>query len=539
MALTWILVIFVLLLGAFLRFYALKQRGLLHFDDGLRMLEVAFLDDLMTFIKKNIRPLLSKKKIGLGQAAAGFRGRYLFDTNPLNIFIYYLTSKVVRNVEYSALYANAFFGIIGILGVYFTGKIIFGPLFAIISALILTVSGYHLVYSRSVHAEITCGAFYVWATYLYLMSCKTGNFIYLIIAGIFVGAAFCCNTRQFYLPVFFAGWEIVAAVLFKFPADIVVSRFILLFTAMALPLIIIEEFFVILKEIGYPYPTFFRQLFFRSGNFVLPTARLPFLRMYLKTIYAFDGPLTILLVFLGAVLLLKNISFEGGVLLSQFFIPLLFWSGRPDISREKALAMDDGTGTYAYALPRLISSSIYSMSIISSTGVMVLLSFFPSVSFLVKLAAALVVITAPGIYKSLKILGIKSGYKSAVEYIIKSGCPKHISFCYPNSEFFAGKENTIDVSYIKSKDELLALYRKQNVRYMLYVKYLHVNTYNRIPLNSLITEIVRESEPVFRVPLGTGKIKPLYWEEHNSPDVQIFENDEIKIYDISKTLSKI
>ncbi|MBU2568078.1 MAG: hypothetical protein KJ967_04850, partial [Elusimicrobia bacterium] len=73
MALTWILVIFVLLLGAFLRFYALKQRGLLHFDDGLRMLEVAFLDDLMTFIKKNIRPLLSKKKIGLGQAAAGFR----------------------------------------------------------------------------------------------------------------------------------------------------------------------------------------------------------------------------------------------------------------------------------------------------------------------------------------------------------------------------------------------------------------------------------------------------------------------------------
>ncbi|MBU0952260.1 MAG: glycosyltransferase family 39 protein [Elusimicrobia bacterium] len=534
---TIVVLAIVLLVGITLRFYRLKQRGLLHFDDGLRMLEVVFLHDLFDFLKNNKAVILAKKKIDIKSVSDNFRGRFLFDTNPLNIFIYFFSSKIINNIEYSALYANAFLGIFGILGTYFTATLMFGNHFiGLFSALFIAVSGYHLVYSRSIHAEITCGTFYIWATYFYILSYKTGALFYLLISGFFIGFAFCCNSRQFYMPLFFIFWEIMAAFKFSFTADLIITRLILLALSMTAPLFLIEEVFVILKEFNYPYPTFFRQLFFRTGNFSLPTLRFPFLKMYLGIIIEYEGVVIPFFLLAGAVFLLKNVSFEAVILLTQFLVPLLFWSGRPDISREQANAIDDGTGGYAYALPRLISSSQYSMAIISAFGLVTLLNLSQDVKLIYILFAAILIIRIIGL---LKIIGVKSGYKQAAKFILASNNPKHISFCYPNSEFFTSKENALDVSYIKSEEDFIKLYKEQKVRYVLYSDFLYANLYNSIAVKPLIDKIIIETQPVFSIGMGMGNIKAIYLEEYNSPWVKMFKDDKIKIYDLKNYFDKI
>jgi len=524
-------------LAVFLRLYKLKQRGVLHFDDGLRMLEIVFLDELANYLKEVFPAIRARKKIDMKPAAEAFKGRYLFDTNPLNIFIYFFSSRILKNIEHSALYANAVFGILGVLGTYYTSLLMFhSTAAALFAALFISISGYHLIYSRSIHAEVTCGAFYVWAVFFYLLSCKTGMMFYLLVSGFLVGCAFCCNTRQFYMPLFFFFWEILADFKYSFSLDVILTRYILLGVSMAAPLFIIEEIFVVLKELNYPYPSFFRQLFFRTGNFRPPSIKLPFLKMYVGILLEYEGIITLLALLSGIFFLFKSVSFEGVLLLTQFLVPLLFWSGRPDISKEEAQKIDDGTGGYAYALPRLISSSLYSMAIIAALG----LSAFLNLDKDMKLFnILLIVVLSSRILPLFKFVSIKSGYKHAAEFLLSSGNPRHISYCYPNSEFLTGKANTIDVSSLKSETEIRELCAKKNVYFVLYSDFLRENLYKSAAVDTFIDKVVNGTRPVFAIPTGMGDIKALYTEEYNSPWAIIFLNDEIKIYDLRNYFDKI
>jgi len=147
----------ILVLAAFLRFYRLRERGILLWDDGLRLREVLFVHDLSLFLEGNLKGLFSRQ-VDFKAAAKNFRGRFLFE-NPLNIVLYAIASRATGDIENSAYVINWLFSLFGIWLVYSVGAAMFGLKVGLIAAFLLAISGYHLLYSRSVHAEVTSGTF--------------------------------------------------------------------------------------------------------------------------------------------------------------------------------------------------------------------------------------------------------------------------------------------------------------------------------------------------------------------------------------------
>ena len=141
------ILLLILASGAIFRFYGLKKRGVLYWDDGLRLCYLQYLEDLILFVRKNFSSM-KEKKVFLKEAEPKFRGRYLDDTNPLHIPLYYLTYRLTGNIELSGPVTNAAFGLSGIVGVFLLGEAMFNPVVGLLSAFVLAFSAYHIVYCR-------------------------------------------------------------------------------------------------------------------------------------------------------------------------------------------------------------------------------------------------------------------------------------------------------------------------------------------------------------------------------------------------------
>lgn len=519
-----LLLLGIILLAIFLRFWRLKERGLLFWDDGVRMREVVFLDELVSFMRKNFKRLCSKE-ISRQECKEQFEklnGRFLFDINPLNIFLYWLTSKVTRNIEYSGLVTNALLGLVSVIGTFFLGNLLFGFKVGLLASLALALSGYHLNYSRSVHAEASCGAFYVWATYFYFLSFRYSHPLVVLIAGFFVGCAFACNSRQFYIPFFFVAYELTSW--YFYPIGLTFTRLILLGISMFLPLMIIEELFVLLRAVGYPYPTYFMQLFERTGQRLSMNFKFPSFKIYLKTLYSLEGIVSILILILGTIYLIKDFSYGPAVILSQCFLPILFWSARPT---QSLLVRKGSIGTYQVAVPRLISSYVYAGSIVVAFGLVWFGTIFPHA-----LIVALSIFVLNGLWQCWKIIGVRSGYKKAIEFIQKQGNISYISFCHPISDFYAKMPGeVVHFDTVSSEGDLKELYVKKNCRYLLYVKTLHKNVFKlELPY---IEKILRSSLPKYSVDLGYEDFYFIYSEDTCNDEQIMLTPCRVEVYDFS------
>jgi len=482
-----------------------------------------FVDDLISFVSKNLKKLVSRE-ISLKDKAPQFKGLYLLDSNPLIYFLYWVVSKCTGNIEHSALRANAFLGFLGVLGTFFVGRELFDTSTGLTAALVLTFSGYHLNYSRSVHAEVSCGTFYVWGTYAYLLSLKSSQPILLILAGLMIGCAFACNSRQFYIPFFFFGYELFFWTFGQ--TDHISTRALLLGMSMFLPIMVIEELFVFLRALGYPYPTYFMQLFERTGQGLLLDFKFPSFKVYYKTFTAFDGHISILFLLIGTWFLSRNIGFENAIILSQCFFPILFWSMRPTYE----LSLRKGSlGSYQFAVPRLASSSICAFSIIIAFGITSLVQFWPfTLSFII----------LNGIWYSIKVVSIRSGYKSAIEFIQNQKNASYISLCHPISDFFEKSENEV-IHFDKVGDEsgLKELIEKNNCKYLLYIETIHKNVL-KSSIFPYLDKIVHLLKPVYTVELGYRKLLPLYYED-NCINPEIIDPCNISVYDLSPMIRHI
>ncbi|OGR78436.1 MAG: hypothetical protein A3I11_02225 [Elusimicrobia bacterium RIFCSPLOWO2_02_FULL_39_32] len=512
---TAIFLTIILVLAFFLRFYHLKKRGLLYWDDGVRMQEVLFLEELASFLKKNLNRILARE-ISLKESAPRFRGLYHFDSNPLNIFCYWVVSLFTKNIEFSGLVANAVLGVLSVLGTFFLAQLVFGTTVGLLSALVLALSAYHLNYSRSIYAEVSCSAFYVWGTYFYFLSFRTNHPLLILLAGFFIGCAFTCNSRQFYLPFFFVLYELTS--LFFQPFDIIFSRLIMLGISMFLPLMLIEEFFVFLRAVGYPYMSYFMQLYERTGQRLAIDLRFPSFKIFWKTFYSFEGILALGFLIWGAILNLKNPSSPAILILAQCFFPILFWSSRPTNLLE---CRKGSIGTYQIAVPRLASSCIHGLTIVVAVGLSSLGNFFPY---------GLGIFIVIALWKCWKIVCVESGYKKAIEFIHSQGDWSYISFCHPISDYYASRENEV-IHFDKVNAPLEELYKKNQCRYLLYVDTLHKNSFRFLKF-SYLEPVLSSLNPIYSVELGYDQILPLYFED-SCHDPQIFSPCLIKVYDLA------
>jgi len=527
-----IVIFFIIIVAIFLRFYHLNKRGVLFWDDGVRLNYVLFIDDLVNFLIKNFKKILNKEK-KLEEEVKNFRGQHLCTANTLDVFIYWIVGKLIKNFEFSPLFVNALFGVLGIIGIFFTSNLMGGEKIGILSVFLLSISGYHLMYSRAFHGDIGCGTFYIWATFFYLLSTGKNievNLIYLAISGFLISFAFLYNSRQFYIPIFFIFYEFILFILQ--PSIFFISRILILSLTMMLPLVITQEIFVILKEIGYPYPTYFNQLLRFGGHFSKFDFKFPGLKMYIETFYNLEGIIIPIFFIVGNFFLIKNLScfwkdkiIIPVILFTQFWIPFLLWASRGYKIGFDRNILEGKFHPWNNSCPRHISTSIYSMVIVTSIGLTVL----PNNFFYILLFFILII----NLYNNLNnIISVKSGYKDAINFIKnKTGDGKHISFCYPISAFYVGNNNVIDINILNNKDDFFKFYQEGQFRYLLYIKMIHLNSFKNIELLNEILNILKPSYKIFH---GFAKFKPFIYDELNTLSFIMPHENFIEIYDLSQ-----
>lgn len=514
-------VVLIVGLAAFLRIFRIFERGLIFWDDGERVLQTQYLVDLIRFIGKHASLSLFKND-SLAKAHSSFRGVPPFDCNPLNILIYAGIALVGVSVKHSATIANAVFGTIGIIGVYATAALMFDPQVAVLSTLLLTISGQHLLYSRSVHAEVTCGAFYIWATYVCYLSYITGSLTLVAVTGLLVGLAFVCNSRHVYIPMFFLIYQ--ATIGWHGSAEMMVLRFLLLGTGMVFPLVVLTFAVGALKELGYPGPSYPRQLvsllLAGKGSWSL---RLPYLSIFLRSFWELEG-IVPLVGFAGCGILVAEGSFRTMILVSQVLVPLLFWSAR-GVPRTAEGQVKAG---FAHSMPRFMSSSIYALIITAAVAATTLPSFWSDL--------LVGVIVLMGLYRATWIVKMRSGFQAAIVYMGSHGGLGHMSFCPPISRVYA---ETVDVGnpFPLGDAEFIEQCRQRKFQYLLYVPSIHRNTFFSRPLNGVLERLLASETPEFTVPLGMIPFRAVYWDEHNNPDSNIMRENLIAIYDLQKYLS--
>lgn len=99
-----------------------------------------------------------------------------------------------------------FFGILDVIALYFLGKIIYNRKVGILSALFLSFSSYHILYSRTLMLETMLIFFMLVSMYFFWRAYSEDRLIYAAIAGVFIGLANNTKYSAFLLYLIFVSY---------------------------------------------------------------------------------------------------------------------------------------------------------------------------------------------------------------------------------------------------------------------------------------------------------------------------------------------
>ena len=197
----------ILLLGASLRFYRITELEPGIQDEATYLLEARFLSSFCAAVWDSAKLVVKEKMSGedlwkRGEQLPGIRertrglppryGRILHDT-----FVA-AANLLAGERPYLGNVVNALFGTLTILAVFFLGRTMYDDRTGLIAALIFSVMGYHIHYSRSWLAEADTMFFLVLAFFFYYRS----RFRYpelsqkdLALCGLVLGIGFTVHNR--------------------------------------------------------------------------------------------------------------------------------------------------------------------------------------------------------------------------------------------------------------------------------------------------------------------------------------------------------
>jgi hypothetical protein len=218
---------------------------MLYFDSGVYMGEGAF---LASAVERAATALVNPGAANPLERVA-FALQDGTDAHPPDIakpghaIVLALTMLLLGKTAFAGALVSALAGIGTVAVTYAIGRRGWGPVVALTAALLLTISGQHLVYSREPLVESDGLFFATLAAFIYLRSTSWRG---LVGAGVLWGVAFSCNNRLSFLPaVFFlaelARWSGIAAF---------VRRAAMLFGGFAVPLAIIEGAYLLVRGLG-------------------------------------------------------------------------------------------------------------------------------------------------------------------------------------------------------------------------------------------------------------------------------------------------
>ncbi|MFH1069954.1 MAG: glycosyltransferase family 39 protein [Candidatus Glassbacteria bacterium] len=203
---------------------------------------------------------------------------------------------------------NCIFAILTIIFVYIFARNLLGATPALISCLILALSGYHIAWSRLCDSHLLASFFSFAACFFHYKSVKENRRLFMFLCGTFMGYSILSNLAALpFLPIIFAlemYWFVSKLRLVN-----TVFRGIIFFAGLALPLLLFESFSLGLKHLLVGKISYFAEITRIFNQEINTSASLYSYSQPLNfIIYIFDseGPIVFLLISMAIVALFNK-----------------------------------------------------------------------------------------------------------------------------------------------------------------------------------------------------------------------------------------
>jgi len=459
-----LVLILIICLAIFLRFYNLTERGLIYYDEGYYANQAKFIVLSFGWIRNNIQEIFSQgvNLERLWDFVNENGGTFPHTRKPGHDLLNAISFSVFGIHDWSLFFISAFFGTGTVVLVYFLGRDFCGDgQSGLVASAILAVSGFHIWFSRSAMAQSSAVFFVILGVYLYCKSFspykrRTGS---LFLGGVCTGFALTIHPNLFIIPILLSISEIFFLIKermhykgLKGISDSLYFGFFILvpLAVLQLPYLILKMFYAerlsSLSSHG-PFSTYWGQVAFISkhitgrlsvGNYSSGKVLAVFFG-YLKSLWVSEGALVIIFSVFGVLYLYRRFHAKKDpqslLLLLLLFFPLFFW----------------GLSGVTFRL-RLIYIVLPALSVVSGIGAKSMLDVFRGnsgknrmVSFFL-VSSFIIYILVAGSFKAWAMINLKAKpvYRqlqySLVNYMEKAGgilTDKQGHF-YPIMRFYLG-----------------------------------------------------------------------------------------------------
>jgi 4-amino-4-deoxy-L-arabinose transferase-like glycosyltransferase len=487
---TWLVLVPILFIAIFLRFYGITERGIFERDEGIYLEQAKTQRVALDWVAKYLcgisQPPLSEVLLEKG-------GTVPSSTKPGFFSLVILCSLFIGMHDYTPMVVSGILGVLTVFVVFLIGKKLRNESAGFIAATILAVSNYHIASSRSVMPGVTAVFFIClgFLFYLYSLRSPKPDNRRLFISGLSIGYGFTCHYNLILVPLIFLFFEFFNK---GFPLAIKLKRLILLSLSICLFLIIFETIYTIIKAFlclkGFNiilekttrggFYTYFEQILYEIswgyGGHIGTSS--PF--YYIDLLIRNDGYLSFFLLGIGLIFFIikrRTVFLSGSLLFLLFFIPILFWSLIASFQFDRNF---------------LVASPM--MALIASLGITILIK---EKRWLILLVAFSIIIN--GIWYSIPTLNARSGYREAIAYMKAHKGVKHFAIIAPTSRYYVGTKNVHSLN--KPINEIRELYH-QGFNYLLLDqdKHLFIGSPS---YETAFAKMINLATPVFKTPHTT------------------------------------
>ncbi len=319
----------IIILGVFLRFSNITDRGLFYSDEALYANGAKTPAYALNWILNR-----GSIEVGLQDYLKEHFCNAFPEVKPGHVFLSSFGFMLLGIHDYSILVVSAFFGSLTLILVYVLGNRFFNKKVALIATTILAVSGTHIVFSRSGYGQSSAAFFSLLGTYLFLLSLtvKERDLVWLFLSALCLGLAFTMHplVNLIILSIYIV--EFISWFFKRVPTKLKVKRGLILIINPLTLLVMIEAYFRLGNLLtGATGMTYLDWLFSRIGS-VSETYSLTFDYLFFipKTIWGLEGQVAALFLVIGLSVviqkLIKNFSIEHLLILIQFLLPAIYWS---------------------------------------------------------------------------------------------------------------------------------------------------------------------------------------------------------------------
>jgi len=501
--------LFILMLGAALRFQGLTDLGPRIWDEGNYILEGRYFHTVAAAFLESARLKIAELKAGddrwqreaeIERFRGKVRGKFpMFGRLTHDLFIA-ATIALFGYSPWTASAVNAALGTLSILALFALGRRLYGTGAGLTSALIIAVSGFHVLYSRSGLAEADSLLFAIAAVYLYALSregeSRRGAKIFG--AGVLLGIGYTVHNRLILMIALF--WLYEAHLWIRrgeLGRRALLARLALFHAGLFTPLALWELAYYLAMLISRHFgviiyhPTFLEQTVKALGiaarhGFGYQYGRIEGLFTYPYLAWHLDGPLLCVLLLAGIYLLFRELRTADMIIGGWFFFHYFYFSATAANTRYLLILLPPAAliaGRAVAAAARIASGRTGLARTWATLGIL----------------ALVIAITASGLSRALPYRSIGDCNRDAVSFITDHGGTRHISTHQPISEVYVG------VGEVErnpaSEEELRSLY-EEGYRYLLVDAFIrHVaHLYWQSLSVHLIESIEERLEPAFRCP---------------------------------------